>query len=134
MLMTTTPGGSEPPRNDMSPTDMPPVCCGDLAPCTPANAGIAEAATDAAPRLRRKDLRERPELIAWLMDRLLNINLENRYDAATEQKQVLLQISEFFLKGRGRSQICDRMSTKLHQIYGQCHPSIPNSREILYPH
>ena len=36
---------------------------------------MMDAATDAAPRLRRNSLRESPELAAWLMHRLLKIDL-----------------------------------------------------------
>src|SRR6185437_4151534 len=114
---TTTPGGSEPPRNDISPTDMPPVGCENLAACPTASVGSAEAATDAAPRLRRNDLRERPELVAWLMDRLLNINLES---IRCCDRAETIALTEIFPGGMPDRQGRDRMSIKLHQIHGHC--------------
>jgi hypothetical protein len=55
----------------MSPFAMPRPCRGAPVPCTAAIAGSDAAATEAAPRLQRKDLRERADLNSLLMGKLL---------------------------------------------------------------
>jgi hypothetical protein len=86
------------------------------APCTAAKAGKEVAATDAAPRVRMNDLRDRPDLKSLLMVKLLKINrlVKSRhcYDRRMDQlgaehfhcKQIDLQNLKFLRVSEGVSE------------------------------